>query len=355
MMGQLRNALRAFAFEHDDPHAVVSRLDQLVEGMIESAFATLAYLVVDPHERRVRYVVAGHPPPLITGRRRHDHLPRTRSRAPDRRRCFDRVRGGGRRSSRRARRSCSIPTGWSSAAECRSTRASRRLADIAAVERRRSRGTRRQRPRGADRRQRAAGRHRRAGGPIHDGCGRRPPARAPVDAGRPRRDAGGLRALADAGERGSDDAAEAVLATWEACANAVEHAQSPSESSFRAARRCSTTPAACGSRCATSGQWKPGDGTDRAGPRTGAHALAHGYGAGQPERRRHRGRAWSGTSTSPVGFSSDVEGGREAHMHRPYSSSEAHRLLVDSRPVEDGVAVVRLRGEADLHTAPDPS
>jgi anti-anti-sigma factor len=39
-------------------------------------------------------------------------------------------------------------------------------------------------------------------------------------------------------------------------------------------------------------------------------------------------------------------------MHRPYSASEAHRLLVDTCPVEDGVAMVRLRGEADLHTAP---
>jgi anti-sigma B factor antagonist len=39
-------------------------------------------------------------------------------------------------------------------------------------------------------------------------------------------------------------------------------------------------------------------------------------------------------------------------MHRPYSASEAHRLVVDSCPVEDGVAMVRLRGEADLHTAP---
>ena len=48
MMGQLRNALRAFAFEHDEPHEVVSRLDKLVEGTIEAAFATLAYLVVDP-------------------------------------------------------------------------------------------------------------------------------------------------------------------------------------------------------------------------------------------------------------------------------------------------------------------
>jgi GAF domain-containing protein/anti-sigma regulatory factor (Ser/Thr protein kinase) len=64
-MGQLRNALRAFAFEHNDPHAVVSRLGQLVEGMIEAPFATLAYLVVDPDRRTLRYVVAGHPPPLI--------------------------------------------------------------------------------------------------------------------------------------------------------------------------------------------------------------------------------------------------------------------------------------------------
>jgi anti-sigma B factor antagonist len=39
-------------------------------------------------------------------------------------------------------------------------------------------------------------------------------------------------------------------------------------------------------------------------------------------------------------------------MHRPYSASEAHRLLVDSCPVEDGVAIVKLKGEADLHTAP---
>ena len=35
MMGQLRNALRAFAFEYDDPHTVVSRLDKLVEGMMD--------------------------------------------------------------------------------------------------------------------------------------------------------------------------------------------------------------------------------------------------------------------------------------------------------------------------------
>ena len=65
MMGQLRNALRAFAFEHTDPGEVVSRLGRLVDGMLEAPFATLAYLVVDPRTCRLRYAVAGHPPPLV--------------------------------------------------------------------------------------------------------------------------------------------------------------------------------------------------------------------------------------------------------------------------------------------------
>lgn len=65
MMGQLRNALRAFSSEHDDPHDVVARLARLVDGMVEAPFATLAYLVLEPHSRVVRYVVAGHPPPLV--------------------------------------------------------------------------------------------------------------------------------------------------------------------------------------------------------------------------------------------------------------------------------------------------
>ncbi|MEO5634627.1 SpoIIE family protein phosphatase [Gaiella sp.] len=65
MMGQLRNALRAFAFEHTDPYEVVSRLGKFVDGMVEVPFATLVYLVVDPRRRGARYVVAGHPPPLV--------------------------------------------------------------------------------------------------------------------------------------------------------------------------------------------------------------------------------------------------------------------------------------------------
>ncbi len=39
-------------------------------------------------------------------------------------------------------------------------------------------------------------------------------------------------------------------------------------------------------------------------------------------------------------------------MQRRYGDSDTYRLLVESTPVDDGVAIVRLRGEADLHTAP---
>ena len=167
MMGQLRNALRAFAFEHDEPHEVVSRLDRLVEGTIEAAFATLAYLVVDPRRAPRRYVVAGHPPPLI--------------RAPDGTTSFlDQGRSlpigvdaslefeAGEVELEPGRRSSSTPTASSSATASPLDEGLGRLAESAASRRRRSRGARRHRARGADRRQRAARRHRRARGPVCD-------------------------------------------------------------------------------------------------------------------------------------------------------------------------------------------
>jgi serine/threonine-protein kinase RsbW len=64
-MGQLRNSLRAFASEHDEPAEVVRRLSGMVDALSEAPFATLAYLVVDVQTRHCRYVVAGHPPPLL--------------------------------------------------------------------------------------------------------------------------------------------------------------------------------------------------------------------------------------------------------------------------------------------------
>ena len=62
-MAQLRNALRAFALDRVKPSSTVTRLNRLAEET-ETAFATLAYVVVDPDAGVCRYTSAGHPPPL---------------------------------------------------------------------------------------------------------------------------------------------------------------------------------------------------------------------------------------------------------------------------------------------------
>ena len=64
-MGQLRNGLRAYALEQLRPAAAVTRLNRLLESFAEAPFATLAYLTVDPRRGLCRYTVAGHPPPLL--------------------------------------------------------------------------------------------------------------------------------------------------------------------------------------------------------------------------------------------------------------------------------------------------
>jgi GAF domain-containing protein/anti-sigma regulatory factor (Ser/Thr protein kinase) len=66
-MAQLRNGLRAFAFEHVDPEEALVLLNGLVDGLADAPFATLAYVVLDPGGLRCRYVVAGHPPPILVG------------------------------------------------------------------------------------------------------------------------------------------------------------------------------------------------------------------------------------------------------------------------------------------------
>jgi serine phosphatase RsbU (regulator of sigma subunit)/anti-sigma regulatory factor (Ser/Thr protein kinase) len=64
-MGQLRNGLRAFALEQLRPSSAVTRLNRLLESVADAPFATLAYLTVDPRRGLCRYTVAGHPPPLL--------------------------------------------------------------------------------------------------------------------------------------------------------------------------------------------------------------------------------------------------------------------------------------------------
>ena len=67
LMGQLRNALRAYALEEHPPGIVVEKLDSLVQSLEQGRMATLLYLVVDADLSRVRFASAGHLPPLLVG------------------------------------------------------------------------------------------------------------------------------------------------------------------------------------------------------------------------------------------------------------------------------------------------
>ena len=159
-----------------------------------------------------------------------------------------------------------------------------------------------------------------------------------------------LRAWLARGKVDEGVAAEAVLAVWEACANAIEHAQQPSQLSFRL-RATLDDAGRMRIEVRDSGQWKPGNGVGRARPRSGPDAVVHGHGRGESGQRRHGGRDGTRRPRAGRGLAAK-RSGYPVSMHRPYSASEAHRLLVESRPVEDGVAMVKLQGEADLHTAP---
>jgi PAS domain S-box-containing protein len=66
MVGQLRSALRAYALEGHAPQRVLEQLNRLVWNELgESQMATLLYLVLDPADGSVRWVNAGHLPPLL--------------------------------------------------------------------------------------------------------------------------------------------------------------------------------------------------------------------------------------------------------------------------------------------------
>jgi PAS domain S-box-containing protein len=66
MVGRLRSALRAYALEGHAPARVLEQLNRLIwTEAEESQMATLIYVVVDPGEGEVRWVNAGHPPPLL--------------------------------------------------------------------------------------------------------------------------------------------------------------------------------------------------------------------------------------------------------------------------------------------------
>jgi PAS domain S-box-containing protein len=65
LMGQLRNALRAYSFEGYSPSVAAGRLDSLVRQQESGWFATLAYAVIEPDGHEVTIANAGHPAPLV--------------------------------------------------------------------------------------------------------------------------------------------------------------------------------------------------------------------------------------------------------------------------------------------------
>jgi serine phosphatase RsbU (regulator of sigma subunit)/anti-sigma regulatory factor (Ser/Thr protein kinase) len=67
LMGELRNALRAYALESTSPAKVLAKLDRLMSQMDRGDMATLVYAVVDPDWTSLRFAGAGHPPPLLLG------------------------------------------------------------------------------------------------------------------------------------------------------------------------------------------------------------------------------------------------------------------------------------------------
>ena len=68
VMGQLRNALRAYALDGQPPAVVLERLHALLRTLERREMATLVYMVLDTHGLTYSLASAGHPPPLVLGR-----------------------------------------------------------------------------------------------------------------------------------------------------------------------------------------------------------------------------------------------------------------------------------------------
>ena len=65
LMGQLRNAVRAYSFEGKSPAEVMACVNGLLLDAGSEHMATMIYAVLDPESGEVRMVNAGHPPPLL--------------------------------------------------------------------------------------------------------------------------------------------------------------------------------------------------------------------------------------------------------------------------------------------------
>ncbi len=65
MMGQLRNALRAYAVEGDSPGRLLTRLHTFLHHLEPELYATAAIARFRPGDPTVTWAAAGHPPPVV--------------------------------------------------------------------------------------------------------------------------------------------------------------------------------------------------------------------------------------------------------------------------------------------------
>ncbi|HVE99582.1 MAG TPA: SpoIIE family protein phosphatase [Mycobacteriales bacterium] len=65
LMGHLRSALRAYGMDGRSPSEVMERLNTLLLDTGPDQMATIVYVVLDPEDGSLRFVNAGHPPPLL--------------------------------------------------------------------------------------------------------------------------------------------------------------------------------------------------------------------------------------------------------------------------------------------------
>jgi PAS domain S-box-containing protein len=65
IMGQLRNAFRAYGLAENSPAEVMAKVNRLVMTGEDEVMATALYLVLERETGEVHYSSAGHPPPLV--------------------------------------------------------------------------------------------------------------------------------------------------------------------------------------------------------------------------------------------------------------------------------------------------
>jgi serine phosphatase RsbU (regulator of sigma subunit)/anti-sigma regulatory factor (Ser/Thr protein kinase) len=65
IMGEIRQALRAAAFERAEPSAILDRASRLLVASGRTVFVTAIFGVLDTQTGRFSYATAGHPPPLL--------------------------------------------------------------------------------------------------------------------------------------------------------------------------------------------------------------------------------------------------------------------------------------------------